>query len=183
METNLSPYEEVAAGDSAKALTPKTQEWLSTHAKGTLISLVGMLILSIDPLLLRKLEDVDIFTVILYRGFFYIASLGIFLLLTKGTEFLKTFMLLGKIGLFASVIWGAAQVLITYALATAPVGSVLVINSSNPMFSALFSRILLGEVVKLRTIAAGLVCFASIVVIFFSEISAGDSSVAGSYVL
>eukprot|EP01031_Cornospumella_fuschlensis_P042972 gene42972-52519_t len=71
-----------------------------------------------------------------------------------------------------------SKFLITIALQSASVGSVLVILASNPMFSGILSYFLLGEVMKKPTVLAAVVCFTAIIVIFVSELSRSGQGVA-----
>jgi drug/metabolite transporter (DMT)-like permease len=58
------------------------------------------------------------------------------------------------------------------------VANVLVILASNPLFSALFSWLMIGEVILLRTAVCMGVCVGAIALIFYDQIG-GDSSAQG----
>ena len=62
---------------------------------------------------------------------------------------------------------------------TAP-ANVLVMQSINPMFSAMFSYILLGETMLLRTVITCVICFAVVIWIFISEASTSNDGMAGN---
>lgn len=154
---------------------------LSTHAKGTLLTVFAVLVLTPDSLLVRKLSHLPNFVVMFYRYLVFTVVLTLFLGLTSGPKgFLLKFKSIGKIGWFAGLIWGASNLLITYGFQTIAAATVLVIIASNPMFSALFSYLILKETVPWHTFAAGLVCFGAIVSIFYSQLSGDESTnVAG----
>lgn len=154
---------------------------LSTHAKGTLITIFAVLALTPDSLLLRKLSHLPNFVVMFYRYLVFTSVLTLFLGITNGPRgFIEKFRNIGIIGWIAGLLWGTSNLLITFGVQTTAVATVLVILASNPMFAALFSYLVLKETVPWYTIVAGLVCFGAIVSIFYSELSGGqDTSVAG----
>ncbi|RYH15295.1 EamA family transporter [archaeon] len=159
--------------------TQKSQGMIfSEHSIGTIMCLVGVLILTPDTLLLRMLSDIPIFPIIFFRHLLITASCTTVLLLYQKTNTLQKIKAIGKTGFLAGVVWGISNFLITYAFLTANVGNVLVILASNPMFSAILSYFLLGEVVKLHTFIASLVCFAAIVVISITAIGSNSDSQA-----
>jgi drug/metabolite transporter (DMT)-like permease len=88
----------------------------------------------------------------------------------------------GWIGFGAGVLWGLSNVVFTLAIQNAQVATVLVILASNPMWSVLFSYILLGEVARIRTIIVGLICIGCIVFIFVESLNnkqPGNNSLLG----
>jgi drug/metabolite transporter (DMT)-like permease len=76
-------------------------------------------------------------------------------------------------------VWTIVNFSINYALQTTSTASSLVILASNPMFSAIFSYFILRETIPLRTILTSLVCFASIVIIFYGQLGGNQGNVIG----
>lgn len=155
---------------------------LSTHAKGTLICLLAILILTPDSLLIRKLSNVPNFAVLFYRYLIFSISLLVFMLCTCGLqETIAKFRRIGYLGLFAGIVWGFGNIFITYGLQTIAAADVLVINASNPMFSAVFSYFVLKELIPWYTILAAVACFAAIAGMFYTQLSGGsdDRTVIG----
>ena len=85
---------------------------------------------------------------------------------------------IGKIGFAAGIFLGASDIFFTLAIEYTVAANVLVILASNPLFSALFSWILIGDVIKLRTAVTMFVCMGAIALIFYDEIG-GDGSANG----
>lgn len=77
------------------------------------------------------------------------------------------------------MVWGGSNVAIGYAFQNTAVATVLVINASNPVFSAIFGYFLLGEVPPIRTICASIVCIGAIALIFAGEVNSGSGNSIG----
>jgi drug/metabolite transporter (DMT)-like permease len=117
---------------------------LSTHAKGLAIVTLGVLILTPDALLVR-LIGIDHWNLLVWRGF--LQGFGLLLLLLAfyrgGT--LASFRAIGRRGLAASLVFATGTVLFIVALTHTSAANTLIIVASSPFFSALASRIFLGE--------------------------------------
>eukprot|EP01038_Epipyxis_sp_PR26KG_P008812 gene8812-11899_t len=152
---------------------------LSNQFKGTLYCLIGILVLTPDSLLVRHVSNIPDFTVMFYRfGIFTFTIAVVFIYKEKWNAFQKL-KEIGYLGLLAGLVWGGSNFLITYAFQTTAIANVLVINASNPMFSALFSWLMLREHIPWRTIIAGLICFGAIILIFSGEIGKNGSNLVG----
>jgi drug/metabolite transporter (DMT)-like permease len=155
---------------------------LSTHAKGLILAIVAVLILTPDAVLVRKLGHLPNFVVMFYRNLIFSVCIFLYEILRFGAKSLiPNFRAIGWLGWVAGLVWGTTNILITYGFQSTAVANVLVIIASNPMFAALFSFVILKETVPWYTIAAGLVCFGAIVSIFYAELSGSPnaSDVAG----
>ncbi len=153
-------------------------DW-SNQTKGTIYCIVGVLVVTPDSLLVRKVSHLPNFTVQFYRHFLYAYTLGVYFLCQEGRQSWVKLKEIGKIGLFAGLIWGSSNLFVTLAFQKTAAANALVILASNPMFSAVFSYFLLKEIVPWRTIIAGLVCFGAIVLIFASELGNSDGGFEG----
>lgn len=156
----------------------------SVKSKGTVIVIVGVLLLTPDSLLVRLLSDLNDFTVIFYRYLIMSSALVMYMLACHGPlQTYHKFLMIGYRGLFAGVIWGVQNFLITYAFQKTAIATVLVINASSPMFAAVFTWILLRESIPWYTLLAAIVCFGAIVSIFYSQLGAGagQSEMAGLF--
>lgn len=161
-------------------MTLSLPSYLSKRAWGTIITVVAILIVTPDSLLVRKLANLPDFVMMFYRYlmyacFFFIAVV-IDSLRNDSRPWYYRFYELGWVGWSAGVVWAAFNLLITYGLQTTAAGTVLVINASNPMFSALFGYLLMGEIVPWYTILAAVICFGAIFSVFFSSLSAATPS-------
>jgi drug/metabolite transporter (DMT)-like permease len=81
---------------------------------------------------------------------------------------------IGWIGFGAGILWGFSNIAFTVALQNTEVATVLIILASNPMFSVVFSYLLLGESTNMRTAITGLVCFGCIAFIFYQSVASAD---------
>jgi drug/metabolite transporter (DMT)-like permease len=154
-------------------------ENISNQTKGTFYCAFGVLCLSPDSLMLRKVSTLPNDTVTFYRFFFFTTTILIYFIIQTREKFFEKFEELGKIGLAAGIIWGVSNIFGTMALQKTAVASALVILASNPMFSAIFSYFILKESIPYRTIIAALVCFGAICIIFSSELGSGSSNAEG----
>lgn len=152
---------------------------LSNQAKGTLFCFFGVLILTPDSLCVRELARLPDFTVILYKYLFLASFLTIVWFAAFPQTFVKSFQDLGYIGWIASLLWGLCNFLITVGFQTTAVANVLVIIAANPLFSSVLTYYVLKENVPLRTILAACVCFAAILIIFYSQLNASGSDLIG----
>lgn len=154
-------------------------QW-SNQAKGTIITVVGVLAVSPDSLLIREVSHLPNFEVIFYKFLFVGLSLLVALVAYEGpSKSIEIFKELGWIGWTAAGVWTIVNFSINYALQTTSTASSLVILASNPMFSAIFSYFILRETIPLRTILTSLVCFASIVIIFYGQLGGNQGNVIG----
>lgn len=78
--------------------------------------------------------------------------------------------------MLCGVIFGTSNIFFTTAVQYTAAANVLVILAVNPLFSALFSWILVGDVIKVRTAVTILVGLGAISLIFYDEISGGSST-------
>jgi drug/metabolite transporter (DMT)-like permease len=146
---------------------------LSNRVRGTLYAVFGVLLLTPDSLLLRKVGGVPTFTVMFYRFAIFATAMLTGLCLAHRGGIVGKFRALGKWGVLAGLVLGHSNLFITIAFQQTAIANVLVINASNPIFSALLSRLLLGEVLPLRTLVCAAVCIGAIVLIFAGEVQNG----------
>ena len=145
---------------------------------GTAVTILGVLALCPDTLMLREVEDANDWTVIFFRALFFGAFMTAFQLLHDGSpqRTLNTFYALGSLGLAAGTLQGASQLFFTLAVQNTAVANVLVINSTNPIFSAIFSVFILKERIPWKTVIVIFICFGAILVVFSNELGSGSSS-------
>lgn len=117
---------------------------LSAHARGILISIFGVFILSPDSLLIR-LADLDEFTLIFYRGLFPAVTISCLLLLYYRGSFLSIVIASGWAGLLNGFFYAVTNITFIYSIQQTSVANTLVILSSAPVFAAVFSIFLLKE--------------------------------------
>jgi len=151
----------------------------SRQLKGTLISVLGVLVITPDTLLIREVSggEVSDMTVQFYRFMPFGFTIAAFFFLTETKE--ECFAKLkgvGWVGIIAALVWGASNMLFTVAIQKTQVATVLVILATQPMCSAIMEWLCLGEKIPLRTIVCSLVCFGAILLIFAQQMTSSNQS-------
>jgi drug/metabolite transporter (DMT)-like permease len=152
---------------------------LSNQTRGTIYCVSAILILTPDSLCMRLLSNIPDFAVIFYRYILFASIYIVVYVAKEGKNTWNSFKSIGWIGALAGIVWGVSNFAITYAFQTTAIANALVINSANPMWSALFSWIVLKEKIPLRTLITSLVAFAAIVIIFYGQLGTGGGGVVG----
>lgn len=153
---------------------------ISDHAKGILLCVIGVMVLTPDTLLIRKAaEGTNTPTLLFFRYGFHGCSVLSYILATEKSKAWDTIKGMGKLGLLAGVLMAASDIFFTYAVEYTAVANVLVILACNPLFSALFSWALVGEVVKARTAVTMCVSLGAIALIFYDELGSGGTDKSG----
>ena len=153
-----------------------------SHAKGLLITAVGVLVLTPDSLIVRLIGG-DPWGLIFWRGILLAAGLAVGLLLVHRGETLARCRAVGRDGLWIALLMCFSTIGFLHALAWTTVANTLIIISASPLFAALFSRVFLAETIPPRTWAAMLAAVVGIgVLVADSLISAGRAgALAGDF--
>ena len=117
---------------------------LSPHARGILISIFGVLILSPDSLLIRLLQ-LDDFTLIFYRGLLPACTIALLLFIYYRHNFLSVVFAAGWAGIINGIFYATTNITFIYSIQKTSVANTLVILSSAPVFAAIFSILILKE--------------------------------------
>ena len=149
---------------------------ISDTGTGTVVCLVGVLTLTPDTLLIRAMGDFHPPTLLFYRYGLHAMSILCYVFFQNGKETLTTLMDMGWIGILCGLIFGTSNIFFTTAVQYTAAGNVLVILAVNPLFAALFSWLLLGDVINLRTMITMLIGLGAISLIFYDEIASGSTS-------
>jgi drug/metabolite transporter (DMT)-like permease len=137
---------------------------MSSYAKGILITVMAVLVLSPDAVLVR-LAGLDLWTLLFWRSLF--ASAG-FLLLTLATEGRRTPAAYAGMGRLAALLvccYSATAVLFVASLVLTSAANALILLATAPVFSAIYSRLFLREPIRFRTVAAIAGCLVGIVIL------------------
>ena len=144
--------------------------------KGTLITLAGVLVFTPDALLIR-LAGMESLTYSFCRGLLIALTLAVALRLIHGRGTVGRYRAIGTAGLWAALLNALGGVLFIVAFAYTSVANVLLAIATQPILSALLSRLFLGERVALATrIAIGGALFGILVVV---SGSIGEPSLVG----
>jgi len=146
---------------------------ISNRTRGTLMVVVGAIIMSFEGLLIRQVS-VDRWTMICWRGFFVFSTLSIGMIVCWRRRFLSRFFAIGWTGVIAAVIMAIGNICFVTAFTLTSISNTLVITNAAPLIVALFSWLLLRERVPGRTWIAILVGLGGIVVIFHGGLIGGS---------
>jgi drug/metabolite transporter (DMT)-like permease len=146
------------------------------HCRGIILTVTAVLVLSPDALLVR-LIDTDPLTLIFWRGALSALAILFFLGCLWGRSTWLNLLRIGRPGLLSSGIAAIGTILFVYALRTTSVANTLVIMAATPLFSALLSRLFLGERVARRTWLAIGVGLGGILLLFAGNL--GQGTLAG----
>ncbi len=122
---------------------------LSPHAKGALLTVIGVLIITPDTLLLR-LISVDQGTIIFWRGMLSGLTILMGYALVHRRAFPSKIKAMGWPGIYITMVFGTGSILFVVAVMLTTVANVLFIISISPLFSALISRFILRDVIHPR---------------------------------
>ena len=147
-----------------------------SYARGLTLAVVGIVVLSPDSLLIRLIET-DVWTLLFWRGLLSALALGAFIALRYGAGTASAFAAIGRLGVVGAVLMAGGTALFVISIRLTSVANTLVILSAAPLFSAILSRVFLGEAVPRRTWAAVVAVFAGIAIIFAGGL--GDGALLG----
>jgi drug/metabolite transporter (DMT)-like permease len=147
-------------------------EGLPAQAKGLIIVVLGVLVLTPDTLLIRLIA-VDHWTLLVWRGLLQALGLSVLVGCFHGRDTLACFRAVGLAGYSAAFLFALGTVLFVVALSYTSVANTLIIVASAPFFAALASRVFLGERIALRTWIAIVVALGGIVLLAFESLGTG----------
>lgn len=124
---------------------------LSTHTKGLLITLTGVLFIVPDALFVRLIGG-DALVTSFWRSLICGAFILLGVLLTQGRAGLRPLAAMGLPGWFYTAVVGFAGLGFVMAVAHTSVANVVFILASMPIFAAIFSRLMLHEIISRRTV-------------------------------
>ena len=130
---------------------------LSTHAKGLLITALGVLVISPDGLLTRLILT-DHWTMIFYRALFVSFGMWLVVSFTCPNRVWQQYRTVRGPGLIMVGLYALGTISFIYALTHTSVANTLIILSTTPLFAALVSWLLLKERIELRTLVAIALC-------------------------
>jgi len=146
---------------------------LTVRTKGTLLTALGVLVLTPDGLLVR-LIDTDAWTLLIWRGFLFAIAITLFYLLTQPARFLGLFKKMGTAGIIASLCFTSSTLFFVQSLHNTSVANTLVLIATAPLFAALLGAVILKEKLPLSTWLAIAVSLIGITYIFSESLSSDN---------
>lgn len=145
----------------------------SPHLFGSLLTLIGVLLLTPDGLIVR-LISADSWTLLFWRGLLTgVAILG-FYFIYYGKNAIAIFKRMGRAGILATIFFTCSTIFFIFSLHNTSVANTLVIIATAPLFAALFSRIALKEKIRPVTLVAILISTGGIGFIFYGDLHGGQ---------
>ncbi len=146
---------------------------LSQHAKGLIITALGVLIISPDGLLTR-LVHVDHWTLIFWRGLLLAFGMALIANLVHPHKTWQKYKTMGRVGMAMVLIYSMGTISFVTALTHTSIANTLIILSITPLFAALIGWLALREPIVTRTWVA--ICLVSIGVFVVSSDSESQVS-------
>jgi len=146
---------------------------LSQHAKGLIITALGVLIISTDGLLTRLIL-VDHWTLIFWRALLLSFGMSMIVNFTYPNRAWRKYKTMGRGGAMMVLIYSMGTVSFIVAITHTSVANTLIILSTTPLFAAIIGWVFLREPIPVRTWCAILLVGVGIFVI--SSDSASQTS-------
>ncbi|MBL4907598.1 MAG: DMT family transporter [Sneathiella sp.] len=146
---------------------------MSPHLYGTLLTALGVLVLTPDGLIIRLIQT-DAWTILFWRGIFFAAGILGFYFIRFRLQTVNLIRQMGWRGWQAAILFASSTIFFVNAIQTTSVANVLVIIATAPLFSALISRIFLKEKVSTSTWIAILISCGGIGMIFVGSLTGGN---------
>jgi drug/metabolite transporter (DMT)-like permease len=117
---------------------------LSDRAKGILMAIGGVVVLSPDSLLIR-LAGLDDYTLLFYRGIFPAIAISLILWLHYRADFIPALRRIGWAGVLNGILYATIHISFIGAIQRTSVANTLLFLSAAPIFAALLSLLVLRE--------------------------------------
>jgi drug/metabolite transporter (DMT)-like permease len=140
---------------------------------GTLLTVIGVLILTPDGLLVR-LVNLESWTLLFWRGLLFAAAILGFYLLRYRSQFPFILKRMGWRGAQAAAFFTSSTIFFVLAIHNTTVANTLVIIAAAPLCSAVISRIFLKETVLRSTWLAILISCGGISILFLGNLSSDN---------
>jgi drug/metabolite transporter (DMT)-like permease len=145
---------------------------VTDHAKGLLLTSLGVLVITPDALLIRLIA-VDPWTLTFWRGLLSAIGLAAGLALLYRGRFLPMMAGIGAMGLLIGAVFGLGTVTFVWAMTHTTAANTLLIVSTGSMFGALFSWLLMREKLARRTLLAMIGTLVGLLVLVAGDLGGG----------
>ena len=141
---------------------------------GYLLILIGAFFLSWGGLLIRKIENADIWQILFWRAFFFSLTLILFLLIRYKKKALFMINQSGYLGILYGFAMSLGFVAYIIAMTETTVANVLFIISSQTIWLAIFGYLFLKEKIGLKTLFSIILAMTGITVMIGASLDAGS---------
>lgn len=146
---------------------------MSSHLKGLLLTVSGVLVLTPDSLLIR-LAALDHWTLLFWRGLLMALGMLVGLAVVYRRDTWRCCLAIGKAGLVVAGLFALSTIFFVTSITHTSVANTLVIVSASPLFAAIFSRVFLHEPVERRTWLAIVIAMCAIGLIVAQSLAQGS---------
>lgn len=164
---------------SRTAISPHKSK---SKSKGTLLTLLGVVLLSPDALVL-SITTADVWTVIFWRGILFILGILLFLKLFYSRPALIIKPPKQPAIIVASIAFAVTLICFPFAIKYTSVANTLIIASCTPLFSALISFFFFKEKITRSTILVIFLCVVGVLIIMLNSLGSfaikGDIAAVG----
>lgn len=147
---------------------------MSEHAKGLLITVLGVLILTPDVMMVR-LIDTDIWTMNFWRGVLQAVAVAIGYAVFFRANILTVFLKSGRGGMAVALFYCVSTLCFIFSLSHTLAANTLIFVSVAPLFGAIMSRIFLKERVLPATWIAIVAAMAGITIVVADGLGSGNT--------
>lgn len=147
---------------------------MNNHAKGLLITALGVLFVVPDSLYVRLIDATPL-TIAFWRGMSAGLIILVGLLIAQGTSGFRAVLRTGWPGVIYMVLIGSTAPAFVLAIENTSVANVVFIFASMPIFSAILSRVWLGEPIRRRMVLTMLAVGVGLAIIAYGS---GASEIA-----
>ncbi|PLY02455.1 MAG: EamA family transporter [Desulfuromonas sp.] len=145
---------------------------LSSHGKGLLLTICGVLIISPDALLVRLIQ-VDVWTLLFWRTLLTAIMMSLILIIRYRSRFFHSFRATGRTGLLSALVLMLGSLFFVNSLKQTAAANALIILAATPVISSLLSWLVLREPIPRHTKIAIATCFCGILFIFSGSLQNG----------
>ena len=146
---------------------------LSREAAGLLITSIGVVVLSLEGVLIRLIE-VDAWTILAVRGVLGAAGLFLFFVIFERSAWRAELSSMGLAAVAATGLFATDNLAFMYSITHTSVANTLLMISLTPIFATLFSRLVLREAIPTRTWLAIAGATTGTVIILSGSLAKGD---------
>ncbi len=154
---------------------------MQDHLKGLIITALGVLCLVPDSLFVRLIEA-DALAIAFWRGLVAGTLIGLFVIARMGVGAFGEVLRAGWQSHVYILLFGLSAPGFVLAISLTSVANVVFILASMPVFAAIFSRIVLGELVSARMVWTMLGVFAGLAILILGSQENEATSLAGDLV-
>ncbi len=139
------------------------------------IMIIGSVVISFGGLLIRSMEQADVWHIVLYRAMSLMGAITIFLLFQYRGRMVSQVLKIGRPGIAAGLCLAAASITFLHSMTTTTVANTLFMLGSIPFFTAIMAYFFLKEKLQRETVITMIVAGGGIAVMLGDGIGGGST--------